>query len=360
MLWTASVDEVHDVEAIVRTVSGGVGGILWAYLDQKAFPTKDSFRILYSANDASITPPAQQTKASTFRRDNLNSSLAELLADGASCPDDTHCDEAGSDDWNNIDAYLRQVRSPRRPTQDLGGNPSNGKQIFEQARCNGCHGGPAWTLSKVFYTPSEENNGAMSFKASPTIDDTTLGKLRTTTYTVPDELGALNPPAHKTGSATVRRYAATPDGMTPDAYLYSAPNAANDQINCALRDVDTFPAQPVFPNVGRAAPGAPVVRELRQDMSTLAVGATGFNIPSLVGVGLGAPYFHAGNARTLEEALSDVFAGHRGALPSQVNFSSTDAIRDLVAYLLTIDDGTAPESVPTDLPYDLCATVTFR
>ena len=56
-----------------------------------------------------------------------------------------------------------------------------------------------------------------------------------------------------------------------------------------------------------------IVREVRADMNTNAQGATGFNPPALVGMMVGAPYLHAGNARTLEEAFSNTFAAHHQA-----------------------------------------------
>src|SRR6185369_1422362 len=32
MLWGANIDEIHDIEVIARTVSGGVGGMPWTYI----------------------------------------------------------------------------------------------------------------------------------------------------------------------------------------------------------------------------------------------------------------------------------------------------------------------------------------
>jgi len=83
-------------------------------------------------------------------------------------------------------------------------------------------------------------------------------------------------------------------------------------------------------------------------MTVPAQGATGFNPPSLVGLSLGAPYFHAGNARTLEEAFDGVFVSHHAAFSA--NFlANADAtqIRQLAAFLLSIDDTTTPVDPPT-------------
>jgi hypothetical protein len=166
------------------------------------------------------------------------------------------------------------------------------------------------------------------------------GLLRSTIYTRPAQFpAALNPPSMATGTAPLR----FPDIATAGAF---------DQINCVLRDVGTFPATG---NVGVAAPGV-VVKEVRQDMTTLAQGITGINIPSLLGMVTGAPYFHAGNARTLEEALGgETFARHRQALAT--NFlPGADELRQLVAYILSIDeDAAAPPNPPLGFPNDLCS-----
>ena len=82
-------------------------------------------------------------------------------------------------------------------------------------------------------------------------------------------------------------------------------------------------------------------------MSTNAQGATGFNPPSLVGMLAGAPYYHAGNARTLEEAFSNTFALHHQAYAA--NFlvdgaGRAEQLRQIVAFVLSIDDSTT--SIP--------------
>ena len=85
---------------------------------------------------------------------------------------------------------------------------------------------------------------------------------------------------------------------------------------------------------------------------------TGYNIPSLLGMVTGAPYFHAGGARTLEEALgADAFDAHRRAFSE--NFRPTPAeLGQLVAYLLSIDETTAPPTTPSlGFAFDLCAGV---
>jgi hypothetical protein len=100
------------------------------------------------------------------------------------------------------------------------------------------------------------------------------------------------------------------------------------------------------------------IAEVRADMTTRAQGdgnpageGRGYNVPSLLGASAGAPYLHAGNARTLEALFSDRFALHHQAVSA--NFlTETDAkardqlIGQLVQYLLSIDEQTAYPGVP--------------
>lgn len=351
MLWTGNIDEVHDVEAITRTVSGGVGGLLWDYPPD--FPSPEFRRILYGGE---TVPAVQNSKPSSLRRDNLNGSIAALINDGLCSPDADQCDSTQSHDWDDIDAFIRTVRSPARPggldTDDV----IAGEALFASANCSKCHSGPAWTLSRVFYTPGDENNGTLPFAKPTATTSAMVGALRSTRYEVPKELLALNPPG-ASGSATFRLM---PGGMDPLDALYP-PASAADQINCVLRDVGTFPAQTAGApaNTSGIAPqGAPVVRELRQDMKTLALGVTGFNIPSLLGLSLGAPYFHAGNARTLEELFDGTFAPHYQAFGKSFEPTPKD-VRALVAYLLTIDDDLRVQPTPSPEVHDLCGQHAF-
>lgn len=124
-----------------------------------------------------------------------------------------------------------------------------------------------------------------------------------------------------------------------------------EQIQCVLRPVGTFGSGP--PEVS--------VRELRQDMITAAQGnadsGRGFNPPSLLGTQVGAPFFHAGNARTLEELLDDtLFSAHHRSAIANVFVPTEDQKRQLVAYMLSIDESTATTPIPPkgDKGGDLC------
>jgi cytochrome c peroxidase len=240
------------------------------------------------------------------------------------------------DDWRAIDAYVRALRSPRAPSNLNADDVTAGRALFEAGNCQGCHGGPGWTVSRRWYTPG------------PTTNDPMMGTLRSTNYTLPmDFPSALNPPANNSSRQALLRLTGDPSVL-----------AANDQILCVLRSVGTFPTSLDESRTG-IAPNGVSVRELRQDMRTIAQGATGYNPPSLVGNALGAPYFHAGNARTLEEVFSSTFNTHARALaPMFLSNPKARAtqVRQLVAFLLSIDDGTAASTAAPSVPYatDLC------
>jgi mono/diheme cytochrome c family protein len=368
LLWTANVDEVHDVEAIARGVSGGVGGVLWNYNN----PTKDC-RLVY---DGSAVPtgagmmPCPAPKPTTDRLNGLNGSLA-AAGEGALCETDAStCNVNAASDWEKIDAFIRSVTAPRQPLKLNQELVRTGRELFVEAGCNVCHGGPGWTVSRVFYEPGFANNGrvpSMPPTGAVALDEL-RGRLRIDEYTTTSSvLQKLNPPV-ASGRATFRSYAPAGDTDT-DAlnYIYGS----SDTINCVLRAVGTFPQQPV-PDaanptppanlVGIVAPGAPPVIEVRQallaDMSgymppTLALGGSGFNVPSLLGLSTGAPYFHAGNARTLEEIFDPTFKAHYQAIKADFledEATRAEQIKALVSYLLSLEEteGAALDPVPSE------------
>jgi hypothetical protein len=348
LLWGANVDEVHDVEGIVRSVSGGVGGVLWQYANQ---PSSDC-RLLYDGSEPSGggSVPCGAPRPTTALLNGLNGSLGEVVVQDEACDTDVDvCDRSAATDWNHIDAFIRSLRAPSAPSELNVADVNAGRELFRLARCSGCHGGPSWTLSTRFYEPGAEANGALPYSRPSELP--ALGTLRETTYSVPEELRALNPPG-ASGEATHRPL---PLGADPSAdpltTIYDPAVQGGDQLQCALRDVGTFPGAAGAALTAEAA-RAFAAFEVKQDMKTPAFGARGFNIPSLFGLAVGAPYFHAGNARTLEEAFDEVFENHHGALGGPL---SADQVRQLVAFLLSIDEATEPEALPDDgIDYDLC------
>jgi hypothetical protein len=139
-------------------------------------------------------------------------------------------------------------------------------------------------------------------------------------------------------------------------------NAGGDSVQCVMRNVKTF----------KNAEAGVGIAELRNDMKTPAQGGgnvarpnadgdnnadndpkanIGYNVPSLLNVSAGAPYMHAGNARTLEAVFNPQFAAHHQALAPNFLLESDpykvqNQIEQLVQYLLSIDEGQYTYELP--------------
>jgi YVTN family beta-propeller protein len=105
--WSAVRDEIQDIELNIRGVSGGQGLI------------RDGLAVV------NLTPTAN-----TGRDADLDA-LAAYVAMGIKAP-----------------------ISPRRGQQDV----ARGRELFAQANCQSCHGGPNWTRSRVDFTPPPGTN----------------------------------------------------------------------------------------------------------------------------------------------------------------------------------------------------------
>jgi hypothetical protein len=300
--WTGIVDEMSDFEANTRGQSGGVGAIVW---DNTGSIVADD-RIIIDG----VLPIGGQVQTDTQQND-LNGSTFDVIntgVDGGTLANSYVVALSAVKDWNKLDLYTSTIRAPNAPELDAG-LVADGEALFLANGCNGCHGGDNWTISKRFYTPNQTNN------------DLATGLLGSLTYiqdTLPD---GLNPPLNINGSAVLR---------------------GGGSIQCVLRAVGTFPASGT---VGITASDALAVSERKQDMASTstATGSNGFNPPSLLGAGAGGPYFHAGNARTLEEVFSDTFEPHYQAFSANFNPGAAD-IDALVAYVQSIDENATTQS----------------
>ncbi len=328
--WTAVLDEVHDFESNTRGASGGVGALVHA----TSAPPTNGDRII---TDPAVTPVTPQVGTATAQQ-GLSGATRSLMPGAVG----SNAVRSTIDDWENIDLYVRTIRPPRAPTNLVTADVTAGRALFEGRNCNGCHGSPAgtnlWTVSRRFYEPSEAHNNPAT------------STLRIQTYAgFPTGFAPLNPPSNG-GAATFR--------VTP-ADIIAQGAGGGDQINCVLRAVGTIAGTVSAPMP--VAPAGVTVFEVRAN-GMAAQGGTGFNVPSLVGMASGAPYFHAGNARTLEEAFGVIFEGHHQAFAANfLDPSDTmrvDQIRQLTAFLLSIDDDAAVSALPasfTGVPRaDLC------
>jgi YVTN family beta-propeller protein len=294
--WTAIFDEVADFEANTRGVSGGVGAIVSAVSAPPATSDRIDFQGLGHAGLAGSSRAAADPATA------LDLDAPPKL-----------------NDWGDIEKYMQSIRSPRAPTNLDKGLVESGREIFnDQASCAGCHGGEKWTVSRRFYNPSAPTNTA----------------LNTAPMTLSPDFPVSLLPARVTANQTLR---------------FAGGNvAALDSILCVLRSVGTY-------NVSETGVG---IAEIRADMSTPAQGdgtpageGRGYNVPSLLSASIGAPYLHAGGARTLEGLFGNTFAPHHQALSANFLTESdasarADQVAALVQYLLSIDESSAFPSLP--------------
>jgi YVTN family beta-propeller protein len=315
--WTGIFDEIADFENNVRGVSGGVGAIVSA----TSAPPANTDRIDLNAE----APPQTGLQGATGE-----------IADPAGTSAHPH---SKIDDWKNIEAYVKSIRSPRRPTNLVAADVAAGKALFSdqgQGNCVGCHSGAKWTISKRFYTPGDLPNAATADAATTSLSNVSWN-------TSLNGFPAALFPATAAASQNMR---------------FGAPPGA-EQIQCVLRPVGTIGAITGGVPAGVSDPAINVL-ELRQDMVTGGQGAAdtgrGFNPPSLLGQSVAAPFFHAGNARTLEEVFASQFKGHSQSAVAQIFAPSPDQVRQLVAYVLSVDESEAPFAVPAlgNAGGDLC------
>jgi DNA-binding beta-propeller fold protein YncE len=273
--WTGIFDEVHDFERNTRGVSGGLGAMTTGTCGTLAGETRTSFEAIPHG----VAQPARELQDVT-----------------GNC----------TTDWDDLDAWVRTIRPPRGLARLDAAKVALGAQIFASGTgtgsgaCADCHGGAGWTVSRRFFTPSSEKNGALAAAVfSPGAPWSPLWNTQGK-HIEPELPGPVVPP----------------------------------RISCGIRKPVTA-----------AAPGStfgPAALEKKPDGS-VAQGQAGYNVPSLYGLALGAPYLHAGQAPTLR-ALLDDFEGHTKA--GNDNFSATAEQKDaLVAFLLSID-GSTPEIAP--------------
>jgi mono/diheme cytochrome c family protein len=300
--WEGIQDEMVDHEGGIRAFGGGVGAVV-----------KDP-----SLNFSSHLDVPGQT--------GLNGSSIAVAdpanPEGLATP-------AVLTAWPQILTWAKTIRTPRKPTNLDSAKVAAGQALFMGANCQGCHSGPSWTISTVFYQPDWKG--------------VTNNKLKTLSWT-----SAVQQAGFPAALLPVSNTLPTP----PTGLVYSGQtmrysgNKANlyDQLTCAIRNVGTF-------NVAQAEAG---IAELRGDMVTVAQGGepdcSGFNIPSLLSSAVGAPYFHAGNALTLEGMFSTTFQAHYQALAADFlgagDTARAEHVADLIQYILSIDGDTPAIAVP--------------
>jgi DNA-binding beta-propeller fold protein YncE len=300
--WEGTQDELTDHEGGTRSFCGGVGWIV-----------KDTALAFSSRLDV----PGQN---------GLNGSSIAV----ADPSNPGHFPVASAlSNYQQILAWAKIVRTPRKPSNLDPAKVTAGQALFTGANCQGCHGGPLWTISQVFYTPDPTGVTNNKLKTLSWAAAVQQAGFPTSLLPVPSTLPT--PPMGLTFSGQTMRYS----GSKPALY---------DQLTCAIRPVGTY-------GVAQAEAG---IAELRSDLVTPASGndpdSQGFNVPPLLGAAVGAPYFHGGNALTLEAMFSPTFQTHYQALaPGFLGDSDTaraDHVASLIQFILSIDGDATPMAIP--------------
>ncbi len=297
--WTAIFDESADFENNVRDVSGGRGA-----LQNGMGPLVSPMGLTFSAILAEDGMTRENHQA-------LNGSMVFLGRNTAVCTNPNTCP-----DWDIVDRYIQTIRSSRGKIGDAA-QIARGREVFEEAGCDKCHGGAKWTVSRTFHTP-ERFAGALPMRVFD-------ANRAFTTMMNPALLRGL--PMNVVRDTTLIAGDDSNGGMP--AFKRQA---------CNLRDVGTFGL-------------ADAAEETRVNNGP-AQGRNGFNPPSLLGIATGAPYYHNGSAATLADALGARFQAHLVA--GAPNPPTAADVTALVAFLFSIDESTTPFGIRPDTT--LCPT----
>ena len=314
--WTGIIDEMHDFEANTRGVSGGLGAVT------NAPATGD------------CTDPSKETRRGTDAAGALPGALGapavKEIADGLKgVTTGAHCLRT---DWDDINEYAKTVRPPLGKRFGDAAAIARGLELFKTtARCDKCHGGSGWTVSRRGFTPSETTNTALATTIFPNPANP-----------VPPEFSSGDVVSKNTTWIQLQQPGAEGD---PD-------NVAQRplQLSCVIRNVGTFGIRQAN---GALDATATLPLEARPGAPTRAQGFRGYNVPSLYGMTLGGPFLHHGQAATLEALFStSSFGSHWKAGAPNFDPSKETNRADLIAFIESIDATTPEIALPSG--FDLC------
>ena len=329
--WSAIFKEVHDFERNTRLVSGGLGAIT------------DPGPSGCNKPDEVARPLAldgyKDGKSSATGTDVASAAARELQNKPGGC----------TSNWDQIEAFVKTIR-PSRGLRTLDpASVARGAALFAKAGtqgadpsaagCVACHGGPGWTASRQF------------FRGTTTRTQQLLG--------TPFQAPPAFPSAASVG-AQAWSFNTLQISTQPTSALFDADEAQGaigpNQLSCVLRNVGTFGSDTLETRVVKNADGT-------VNLQARAQGRLGYNVPSLYGLALGAPYLHHGQAATLPELFTDTkwsFHTNAGNANMSVVLGQPGKLDDLVAFLLSIDASTPELAIPTDttsgLSFDVCPT----
>jgi len=305
--WTGIFDEHHDFERNTRDVSGGLGAITSA-------ASIADCNVLDKETQVSLAPGGLAIGG-------LQKPLKELA-------DDSSQAACGHKDWDDIDDFVKTIAPPRAARTVAVEAVERGRQLFADGGCTKCHGGAGWTVSRRAFTPSGAGNA----------------NLVGTPFVRP----AFFPQTWMYDNAAQPRFqlSAQPAIAVADDTGPAEPTGVGiAQVACVTRNVGTFGLPDDI--IGTDA------LELRPFQGALvrSQGRAGYNVPSLYGLALGAPYLHHGQAATLDELFTDErwqFHTSAGNANFGVTLARPGKLEDLSAFLLSIDASTEEFAIPTD------------
>ena len=286
--WSAIFDEVHDFERNTRAVAGGKGAVT------TGAPCGGDL----SGETAIGLNPADPTDPNGLKV-NLGIPVKEVQDTTAG-----NCVK----DFDEIDEWVKTIRPPKAKRFTDSASVSRGRAAFVEGKCQNCHGGAGWTVSRRFYTPASATNAALA-----ALDFVSAGHTK-----------MIQPEQGVPGIA--------------------APGVVPAQMACVLRVVNSFG---VPGNAGLTA-----TLEQKQGNSGIGQGSvSGYNVPGLYGLAVGAPYLHHGQAKTLAELFSDPkWSGHLLSGNAVFNGGAPlggQKLDDLVNFLTSIDAATSEEAIPS-------------
>jgi cytochrome c peroxidase len=300
--WSGERDEVIDFERNTRLVSGGKGAIT----HNKCNDFSDAGEDRISLNPADATDPNGLKVQLGIPVQEIQDTTNDLCT----------VQLTGGKDWDDIEAFSKTIRPPRAPRTLDAQSVARGRDLFSagnKGNCAACHAGAQWTLSRRFYIPSSKVNADLAGLA----------------FAAPGHTKMIE--AELTGG--------TPPALPPA------------QVACVLRNVSSFGVQGDTIATDALEQRAPPANGIARAQGEFA----GFNIPSLFGLSVGAPFLHHGQARSLTELFTDprwsthLKAGNKDFAPSG------GQIPDLVNFLVSIDLKEAPVTPPGGA--DLCPAV---
>ncbi len=291
--WTGIFDEIHDFERNTRGVQGGLGAITRAVAGAQC------------VKGGGALENEEQNPATAAFPAGLGQPMRELQDEPENC----------TNDWNKVEAFVKTIRPPRALTTIDAASVARGAALFGEPSgaannggCVKCHGGPGFTVSRRFWTPSSATNADLAL--------------------APFARPAAWIPSWNLHTSHIENQPAAAD--TTGATVVPA------QVACVIRDVETFGVPG-----NSAATDALERRDTANAAQIRAQGAGGYNVPSLYGLAVGAPYLHHGGARTLRALFDDTaWAAHLTAGNQVFLVGEADADQkkdDLVNFLLSID-----------------------